>query len=466
MRFLPPSAEQERRIIMNLIDLVYSLSIGPHYLYHKYITKKYGPKTSEKTGRLPDRFKTAETAPLSRGNPYQDPPCLWLHSVSVGETVAARELVDTFKRENPRWDVRISTTTATGRSVAEKYWGEDSVFYYPLDFSSSVKRAFDKIRPTLIVLMELEIWPNFLAEANRRGVPVVVANARITERSVKRLRFAPSVMKNMAQAVEAWYAQSDEYAERLERIGVPPERIEVTGSVKYDAVPDEIDRDEAKYYRRLFGCSETGYADGGDLLFVTGSTHPTEEKVLLEALRKVFPEPRRLPRIVLTPRHPERLDEVEKTAAQFGRVVRRSKLAEPGPNQAKANEDADIILVDTMGELAKIYNAGDLVFVGGTLIKHGGQNFIEPCGLAKPTVVGPYLWNFNEPAKLLGGNKCIKIVESTGGLENTLRFLIENPGEAAAMGAKAREVLLDHRGAARRMADRLALMARMLTSRY
>jgi 3-deoxy-D-manno-octulosonic-acid transferase len=386
--------------------------------------------------------------------------------VSVGETVAARELVDTFRRDNPRWDVRISTTTATGRAVAEKYWGEDGVFYYPLDFSRCVRRAFDKIRPTLLVLMELEIWPNFLAEAYRRGIPVIVANARITERSVKRLRWAPSVTRNMTQTVEAWYAQSGEYAERLERLGVPSVRIEVTGSVKYDAVPDEIDGDEAKYYRSLFGCSDEARADGGDLLFVAGSTHPTEEKTLLDAWRKVYPEPGKLPKIVLAPRHPERLAEVEALAARYGRVARRSTLAEPTAGQPKPNADADIILVDTMGELSKIYNAADIVFVGGTLIRHGGQNFIEPCGLAKPTIVGPHLSNFNEPAKLLGENGCLKIVESTGGLEEALRFLAENPGAGADMGARARALLLEHRGAARRMADRLAAMAKRVASRY
>lgn len=450
---------------MNLLDAVYALSIGPHYLYHKVVTKKYGPKVAEKTGRLADRFKTAATAPINLDNPYQDPPCLWVHAVSVGETVAAKDLVNMFKHDNPRWDVRVSTTTATGRGVAEKNWGADNVFYYPLDFSSCVRRAFDKIRPTMIVLMELEIWPNFLAEANRRHIPVVVANARITERSVKRLAYAPGVTKNMAQAVEAWFAQTDEYAERLLRIGVPKSRIEVTGSVKYDAVPLEIDLDVAKYYRRLFGVGETFHADGGDTLVVTGSTHPYEEKIILETLRKVVPEGQPLPRVVLTPRHPERLDEVEKTAQAFGRVKRRSQLAEPAPNENKANADVDIILVDTMGELSKIYSAADIVFVGGTLVKHGGQNFIEPCGLAKPTVVGPYLWNFNEPAKLLGSNDCLRIVQSTGELAAAFKEVLDKPAEAAAMGAKARRLLLEQRGAARRMADRLKVMAGMLTRR-
>ncbi len=450
---------------MNLLDAAYSVTIGPHYLWHSLITHKYGPKTREKTGRVPDRFKSSATAVMGNGDTHLEPPCLWLHAVSVGEAVAAVDLARMFSRDNPRWDMRYSVTTATGRAVAEKNWGAENVFYYPLDFSAAVKRAFDHIRPSLVVLMELEIWPNFLAEAARRRVPVVVANARITERSVKRLAYAPGVTRDMVAAVEAWFAQTGEYAKRLERIGVPPKRIEVTGSVKYDAVPAEIDLEEAAYYRRLFGCGEKPYADGGDLLIVAGSTHPGEEKILLEAARRARGQGRPLPRLVIAPRHPERLAEVEAVAAEFGGVVRRSALAEPGPNDARADVRADIILVDSMGELSKIYGAADIVFIGGTLNRHGGQNFMEPCGLAKPTLVGPHLWNFREPAELLGGQGGLCVVQTPEDLAPALRRMLEAPAEAKAMGEKARQALLGQRGAARRMADRLNGMAKLIAGR-
>ena len=450
---------------MNLLDAVYSMTIGPHYLWHRLMTGKYGPKTREKTGRVPDRFRSSETAVLGRGDPHYEPPCLWLHAVSVGEAVASVDLARMFVQDNPRWETRYSVTTATGRAVAEKNWGADNVFYYPLDFSGMVKRSFDSIRPSLVVLMELEIWPNFLAEAVRRRVPVVVANARITERSVKRLSYAPGVTRNMVTAVEAWFAQTEEYAHRLEKIGVPPNRIEVTGSVKYDAIPVEMDVAQAAYYRRLFGCGETPYSEGGDLLVVAGSTHPGEEKILLDALRGAMEEGRPRPRLVLTPRHPERLNEVEATASAYGRVVRRSKLAEPAPGEDKADVGADIIIVDTMGELSKIYSAADVVFIGGTLIRHGGQNFMEPCGLAKPTLVGPHLWNFREPAELLGGEACLRIVQTPDELAEALREMLSNPKAAREMGEKARRVLLKQRGAARRMADRLNAMAKMIAGR-
>lgn len=447
---------------MNLLDAVYSLTIGPHYLWHSMVSGKYGPKVGEKTGRVPDRFKSGATAVLGTGDPHYEAPCLWLHAVSVGEVMASADLVRMFAADNPRWDLRFSTTTATGRGIAEKQWGEEAVFYYPLDFSRMVSRAFDYIRPSLIVLMELEIWPNFLAEAARRKVPVVVANARITERSLKRLSYAPGVTGNMVQAVEEWFAQTDEYAERLRRLGVPDCRIEVTGSVKYDAVPLEIDREQAGYYRRLFGCGERFHKDGGGLLVVAGSTHPGEEKMLLRALRGAIPAELPMPRVVLAPRHPERLNEVEAAAGAFGRVVRRSGLAEPIPGVDREGADGDIVLVDTMGELSRIYAAADLVFVGGTFIKHGGQNFMEPCGLARPTVVGPHLWNFREPAELLRRDG-MRVVATPEDLSAALAGMIANPPEAAAMGERARTLLLKQRGAAKRMADRLKVMARMVT---
>ncbi len=449
---------------MNVLDLAYSLSIGPHYLYHKWVTGKYGPRVGEKTGRVPDRFRSAETAILGTGSPHHEQPCLWLHAVSVGEAIASVDLARMIRDDNPRWDFRVSTTTATGRAIAEKNWGTDSVFYYPLDFSWMVKRAFDNVRPNLIVLMELEIWPNFLREAVRRRVPVVVANARITERSVKRLKMVPSVARNMASAVEAWFAQTEEYAERLRSIGVPPNRIEVTGSVKYDAIPETLDDAVGKYYRRLFRCTEEYQGAGGDTVVVAGSTHPTEELAILQAVKAVQMENGRRRVTVLAPRHPERLDEVEKLASAYGKVVRRSHLREPGVDGGSDN-DADIILVDTMGELSKIYAAADVVIIGGTFIRHGGQNFMEPCGLGRPTLVGPHLSNFQEPADLLRKAEGLLVVRGSYDLPNALCDLLHRPAVAESMGQRAREALLKERGAARRMADRIGVLTRVLARR-
>ena len=439
----------------NLIDAAYALTVGPHYLWHRLVGGKYGPAVAEKTGGVPDRFRTAVTRLIGDGDPYYEPPCLWLHAVSVGEVQAARGLVDKFMADNPLWELRVTTTTATGRKVASDLYGEERVCYYPLDFSWMVRKAFERIRPKLIVLMELEIWPNFLREARRSRTPVAVANARITERSARRLALVPSLAREMAGAVEEWYAQTETYAERLRALGAPPERVAVLGSVKYDAVPGMIDAQAGKRYRRLFGCP----AKGGRPLVVAGSTHPGEDQAVLDAW-SALPRDGERPRLVLVPRHPERLDKVEALARRHGRTARRSALAEPDPDgTAPMPVEADVILGDTMGELAKIYGAADLVFVGGTLAKRGGQNIIEPCGLGKPTVVGPNLWNFSEPAELLAGGQCLFVVKDAAGLAAAFRDLLGDPDRAARAGRRARELLLRERGAAGRIAGRLAVLA-------
>ena len=439
----------------NFIDAVYLPTLGPHYLWHRLVSGKYGPAIAEKTGEIPDRFKSAGTRVISADSPYSESPCLWLHAVSVGEVQASRELVTRFMADNPTWELRVSTTTATGRKVATDLYGAECVFYYPLDFSWMVKKAIERIRPSLIVLMELEIWPNFLRETRRAGIPVAVANARITERSVRRLTKIPSLAREMGLAVEEWYAQTATYAERLKTIGIPPERIEVFGSIKYDAIPEKIDADATRRYRRLFGCP----AEGGRNLIVAGSTHPGEEEAVLEAWSSIAPRGER-PRLLLTPRHPERMPVIEKLACRYGTVVKRSALPEPGyEDNAPMPVEADIILGDTMGELAKIYCAADIVFVGGTFTNRGGQNFMEPCGLGKPTVVGPNLWNFSEPAELLGAEQCLRIVPEAGDLGGVFREFYEHPDLAAEMGRRARELLLRQRGVAARIGKSLNVLA-------
>lgn len=450
---------------MNKYDLAYLPTIGPHYLWHALVTGRYGEKTREKTGRVPDRFRGAETAVLGTGDPHFEAPCLWLHAVSVGEVNAAAGILQEFMRANPRWEVRISTTTATGRAVAERHFGAEGVFYYPLDFSWMVRRAFDKIRPTMIVLMELEIWPNFLAEAQRRKVPVAVANARITERSEKRLGLVPSVARFMAGAVQYWFAQTQVYADRLVRIGVPPERIDVTGSVKYDSVPEEVDERVGRYYRRLFGCGAAPFAQGGDVVVVAGSIHPGEEIAVLEAWSRLRPPEGRKCRLVMAPRHPERLPAMARAAAAYGRVKRRSELPEPISELEEDRAECDIVMVDVMGELSGIYNAADLVFVGGSLIPHGGQNFMEPCGLGKPTAVGPHVRNFIEPAELLTAEGCLRTVAGAEELGAWMQSVLDEPARAEESGRQARETLWRQRGATKRVVERLNLMAKTVMSR-
>jgi len=412
-----------------LADIAYSCTLFPHFLYHRLVTGKYGPRVAEKLGYVPARTGSA--------------PCLWLHAVSVGEALASRTLVRMFEKVWPAWEVRVSTTTATGREVAARDFGAERVFYYPLDLSWMVDRSLERVKPSLVVLMELEVWPNFLAKACARNVPVVVCNARITERSVRGFRRLGGVARRMLGRVRLWLAQSEAYADALRGLGVPPERVCVVGSLKYDTVPTVIDPQAREDYRALLGAGE------GVPVVIGGSTHPSEEEALLAAVaalrRDAFPQIK----LVLVPRHPERLDEVERLAAAHGAVERRSRIPAAG------HAEAPIVLVDTLGELGRLYAAADAVFVGGSLIPHGGQNMMEPCGLARPAVIGPSYFNFAEPMAVLQACDGLRVIAGAGDLSGALRAILEDPAAAAAMGVRARAALIARQGATARTLERL-----------
>ncbi len=402
------------------LDAAYALTLGPHYLYHRAVTGKYGPHAPEKLGRLP-----AHLGPGGR-------PALWVHGVSVGETLAARPLVGAFAGAHPHWAVRVSTTTATGRQVACEHFGAESVFYYPLDFSWAVRRAFDTVRPAAVVLMELEVWPAFLSEAARRGVPVVVANVRITERSVRRLRAFGPLARRMLGRVAAWAAQDEGGAARLRAAGVDEERIRVVGSLKADGLdfderPAEADRLRADL--------------GGGRLWVAGSTHPGEEEAVLAAfaeLRARFADLR----LVLVPRHPERCDAVERRVPADLSVWRRSR----GPAPA----GAPVVLVDTMGELAALYRAAEVVFVGGTFdAAVGGHSMLEPAALGRPVVYGPEVHNWAGAARTLEQARgAVRLPEAdVHVLAGAVAVLLADPHASRAQGARAREAARSLQGA-------------------
>jgi 3-deoxy-D-manno-octulosonic-acid transferase len=309
--------------------------------------------------------------------------------------------------------------------------------------------------------MELEVWPLFLHLVTKRGLPVVVANARISAPSAAqyakfgRYRFLRRRRDWLFNVPKRWLAQSEEYATRLRELGVKPEKILILGNLKYDQIPTAITAADRETYRALLG------ATTGKLL-VAGSTHPGEEEIILQAWQKLrhdFPTLK----LVLAPRHPERLPAVITLAQKFASVKRRSELASADPASGAAaattpNANAsgaafDIVVVDTLGELAKFYAAAEVVFVGGTLNTHGGQNMSEPCGLACPTVIGASFQNFTEAVEVLRGVDGIKIVADGAALLTALRELFAAPAAAVAMGERGRAALLKLTGAARKTVD-------------
>lgn len=417
----------------HLADAAYTFTLLPYITWHKRVTHKYGELVEEKFGNVKKR--------------EGDKKCLLIHAVSVGEAIAAQTLIDQFTERHPEWDIFISVSTATGREVAAKRYGAERVGFYPLDISRWINRFFDNVKPDAIILMELEVWPNFLTIANERGIPVIVANGRITEKSAaqyKKMNWFPPV-KQMLNKPELWLAQNEEYAARMQEIGIDAEKIHIGGNVKFDTVPTEICSATREQYRRIFGIS------GKTPVIVAGSTHPTEDEVILEAWEQYRKSAKGDPycKLILVPRHPHRLDDVEALAQKHSTVVRRSKISEESPAGAL------IILGDTMGELGKIYSAADLVFIGGTLNGHGGQNMLESCGLQIPTIIGPSYHNFNDPVKVLREADGICIIDNPQKLAPAAITLLTDSHKAETLAANGREALLSIKGATAKTLDNL-----------
>jgi 3-deoxy-D-manno-octulosonic-acid transferase len=381
-------------------------------------------------------------------------PCIWVHGVSVGEVKAAAELVARIERAYPEVEVVVSVSTATGRRVAEERYAHHRIDFYPPDLSWVVADALDAIRPGLVVLVESGFWPNLLSAARERGVPVVVVNGRISERSRRRFRLLGGAVAWMLRSVERYCVQLPAYAERFVALGVDPARIAVTGNMKLDNIPIAREDGRTAFFERLL---RTG--DGRPVL-VAGSTHPTEERTAARVHRRLEDEGLRS-RLVVVPRHPERADAAEaEIRAEGRRVLRRSACRDgvgPGPD--------DVLLLDTVGELEALYAVADLVFVGGTLVPHGGQNMMEPASLGRPVVVGPHLHNFRADVELLRQADGLVVAPDEAGVERALREWLRDPEAARAVGARARSAILASKGATERTFEVLRPILEQVTRR-
>jgi 3-deoxy-D-manno-octulosonic-acid transferase len=374
-----------------------------------------------------------------------DRPAVWIHGVSVGEVLAAKALVDGIEREMPWLDIVISTTTRTGQAVAIRTYPRHQVIFFPLDFSFVTRRVVGRIRPSLVLLMELELWPNFLLTTSLRNVPVLLANGRMTATSARDYRLLQRVIPEPLHRVLHYCVQSTEYAERFRSLGVVPEHITVTGSMKFDTIPESLPPGVTEAYLRRLAI------DDGAFVLLAGSTHDGEEAVVLDAFDEIR---RRDPgaRVILVPRHPQRLDAVESLVRSRGLdLLRLSALGERDPPVERRRRA--VVLVDTMGELAQLYSVADLVFVGGSLTRRGGQNMMEPAGLGKAVVVGPNTWNFRDPMELLRSRGAIAEVADAPAARAELVALHGAPERRREIAGRARAVCGESRGATRRMLE-------------
>ena len=364
---------------------------------------------------------------------------IWVHCASVGEVLLARTLVARLESEFPGVDVVISTMTNTGRETAAAHLPGHTVFYFPLDFSPVVRRVFQRIRPTAVVLVELEMWSNFLVIARRRSVPVVVVNGRITERSVRTYRLFGPMARHHFDRVQHYAVQNEEYARRVETFGISRDRISVCGTMKYDTVATEVAPQVLDEYRSALRLRPD------DSVIVAGCTHPGEDELLIDYLKQQAADKKL--RLVLAPRHTKNAGAVERLIADAGLLPVRKTAIDAGKAPEGFEDRPHVILVDTTGELAHIYAVASVVFVGGSLVEHGGHNMIEPAALGKPVIVGPNTWNFADTVKLLLEGDAAVQIDDVEALPDALNRLTGDPLRCEQLGANARTLVEQSKGA-------------------
>ena len=411
----------------------YALSVSPRLLYEAVRHGKYVGTLRERWGHLPDRVDAGGR------------PSIWIHAVSVGEVQAARTLIPGLRDRYPGHRLWLSTTTRTGRAVAAGIEGVDGLFYFPLDLPPAVDRVLDRVRPALFVAVDTELWPNLLRRCARRGVRTVLVNGRISDRSYPRYRLVRRWFRRVLADVDRCCAQSDESARRLVDLGAPADRVVTTGNLKFDALPATRPGPSSRdgLPRSL------GLAPDRPVL-VAASTHPGEEGPVLDAFRRLRARAPDLV-LVLAPRHPERGAELAALAAGRGlAAVRRSRLPEDGAGRA------EVVVLDTVGELPALFPAATVVFVGGSLAPVGGHNLIEPAVWGRPVVFGPHMENFAEIAELFVAHRAARRVSGAGELEPVLAELLADPRQRAELGTAARSLVEANRGAAARSLAEIA----------
>ena len=408
--------------LYSLLLFVALIVSTPWWLLQMWRHGKYRTGWSERLGRVPDRL-------LRRPGEQT----IWIHAVSVGEVLAVTHIIEQLKRQLPRWRIVVSTTTDTGQKLARQRFGEENVFYLPLDLPFAVRPYFEALRPKLLVLAESEFWPNLLRWAQVSGANVAVVNARISDRSLPGyLRFR-RLLRPMMQNVNLFLAQSDDDAARLVRIGASPERVQVSGNLKFEVkklVQPHIVAAFAEAVRR----------EQIRPVIVAGSTLEGEEAMLLDVFREVQSR-HRSALLVLAPRHPERFDRVAEMISRSGMPYQRRSRWDGVSRIASG-----IFLLDSIGELAGTYEVADLAFVGGSLVPRGGHNVVEAAQFGKAILVGPSTENFRDIIEVFLHADAVRVV-NTKSLIPTVLQLLANAEERAALGARALKVMRSQQGA-------------------
>jgi 3-deoxy-D-manno-octulosonic-acid transferase len=424
-------------LLYNLLALVLVVLATPVFLYRLIREDGFGERLKQSFGWLP-----ADTvAKVANKN------AIWLHAASVGEIVATSPMVKEIKKEMPDSVVVISVVTASGYAMAKRIIPEaDGVIFFPIDLPWLSRKVVKKIAPQAFLLVETELWPNFLKATRQLGIPVMMVNGRIGDKSFGTYRYLGSVLQDMLKTVVKFCMQSAIDAQYIIKLGADPTRVMVTGNTKYDQTYTDVSAEEQQELTSQYGFS------GRQPIIVAGSTHKGEEESLFSTFAQVrssFPEAG----MIIAPRDIQRADELISMAVTFGhQAVKRSML------QNDTVTSHNIVILDTIGELGRVYSIGDVVFVGGSLIPQGGHNILEPAAHGKPIVVGPHMFNFKDIYALLSERKACVTVENQAMLTDKLLTILQDGELSRAMSQNARAIIEENRGAAHKNTLQLKML--------
>jgi 3-deoxy-D-manno-octulosonic-acid transferase len=413
-------------LLYTALLILFAAATSPWMVYQALRYRKYVSSLPQRLGRLPASF-----------NPTAQ-PSIWVHAVSVGELVAARPLIAALRARHPHHAIFVSTTTRSAQELAQRNAADvDGVFYCPIDLRFILRRTLNVVRPELLLIVETDLWPNLLRECHARGVRIAIVNGRLSSRSFPRYHMVRGFFRHVLADIDRFCVQSDDSARRFVALGAAADRVTVTGSLKFDT----LGRSDAAPAGTRQQILRTLAFSPSQPVLVAGSTMKGEDAIVLRAfgrLKATLPSAT----LILAPRHPERFDDVVRQAERAGfETVRRTALPPDGDPQA------DVIVLDTIGELATVYQLATLAFVGGSLVPTGGHNVLEPAACGRAVLFGPYMRNFAEIANAVVANGAGVQVASEAEFEAQVLALMTDPVRRAALGAAALALVGNNSGA-------------------
>lgn len=416
------------RLYTLFISIFYIL-YSPFYLVGKKLKGERKNYFKERMG-----FYSQEIKKLSK---YSD--TILIHAVSVGEVVAAVPLAKTIVKKWNNINIVISTVTPTGRQMAKIRIPEaNNYIYFPFDLKYCIKKMISTIKPRLVIIMETELWPNFIEYLNYMKIPIIISNGRISDNSYRGYMFIRPWLKKILGKIDYFTMQTELDAKRIREIGAPAERIRTTGNMKFDILDNQAEEDKIKGLSKILPFSEE------DIILTGGSTHKGEEKIILETYIELK-QKNKILKLILAPRHPERLYDVENLIHEMGlKFIKRSNLPSSAP------VENNILLIDTIGELSLIYRFSTIVFIGGSLVPVGGHNILEAARYSKPVIFGPYMSNFRYSSELLLSKNGAIQIKNGCELSSVIDRLLKNPEEAKFIGRNAYKCIEDSQGATSR----------------